>query len=153
MPLNFSNVTWKEIIVSTSSFRVWCFLNLDRHLWKQNIASTELINYLFIYSGTFFPINCIFFLSESDNSNTMKWIYSILWKNITVLWICNRKWRNFWRTFVRIFWKNNIQQAYLPKLNILGPNCLWDISPVMLRRLIQILLNFTWVIALWPESN
>ena len=32
--------------------------------------------------------------------------------------------------FVRIFWKNNI---LLAKNYYLGANCLWDISPVMLR--------------------
>ena len=34
--------------------------------------------------------------------------------------------------FVKIVWKNNVEDAYLPKISILGANCLWDISPVML---------------------
>ena len=35
--------------------------------------------------------------------------------------------------FVKIFWKNNIQVAYVPKTGIVyAANCLWDISPVLL---------------------
>ena len=47
--------------------------------------------------------------------------------------------------FLKIFWKNNVQDAYLPKLSI--PE---QIVPEILAQLgsddyIQILLNLTWV--------
>ena len=37
--------------------------------------------------------------------------------------------------FVSIFWKNNVQEAYLPKMSISRQICLWDCSPVILRKL------------------
>ena len=33
--------------------------------------------------------------------------------------------------FVKIYWKNNVQDAYLPKTSIVG-QIVWDVSPVML---------------------
>ena len=47
--------------------------------------------------------------------------------------------------FLKIFWKNNVQDAYLPKLGISE-----QIVPEILAQLgsddyIQILLNLTWV--------
>ena len=46
--------------------------------------------------------------------------------------------------FVKIFWKNNVHEAYLPKISILGANCLWDRSPVMLTKLHTNPSKFFW---------
>ena len=49
--------------------------------------------------------------------------------------------------FVNIFWKNNVQEAYLPKMNILGQ----IISEIVaLKNSIQTLLSFFWVD---PQKN
>ena len=46
--------------------------------------------------------------------------------------------------FVRIFWKNNIQEAYFSKMSIFGANCLWDVSRLYSENSIQTLLIFFW---------
>ena len=49
--------------------------------------------------------------------------------------------------FVNIFWKNNVQEAYLPKMNILGQ----IVSEIVaLKNSIQTLLSFFWVD---PQKN
>ena len=56
--------------------------------------------------------------------------------------------------FVRIFWKNNVQEAYLPKMSIqFRANCLWDVNRLYSENSIQTLLifyrsteNFIWFI-------
>ena len=55
--------------------------------------------------------------------------------------------------FVRIAWKNNIQEAYLPKTGIVGQIVSEILAQLCSDDSMQILLNLTWVITLWPESN
>ena len=47
--------------------------------------------------------------------------------------------------FVRIFWKNNVQEAYLPKMSISGQIVSEIIAQLCLENSIQTLLNFFWV--------
>ena len=47
--------------------------------------------------------------------------------------------------FVRIFWKNNVQEAYLPKLSISGQIVSEIVAQWCLENSIQTLLNFFWV--------
>ena len=44
--------------------------------------------------------------------------------------------------FVRIFWKNNIQEAYLPKMSIPGQIVSEIVVKLCLENSIQTLLNF-----------
>ena len=44
--------------------------------------------------------------------------------------------------FVRIFWKNNVQEAYLPKMNISGQIVSEIVAQLRLENSIQRLLNF-----------
>ena len=55
--------------------------------------------------------------------------------------------------FVRIAWKNNIQEAYLPKTSIVGQIVSEILAQLCSDDSMQILLNLTWVITLWHESN
>ena len=55
--------------------------------------------------------------------------------------------------FVRIFWKNNIQEAYLPKTSISGQIVSEILAQLCSNDSIQILLNLTQFIALGTESN
>ena len=47
--------------------------------------------------------------------------------------------------FVKIFWKNNVQDAYLPKISILGQIISEILAQLCRDDSIQILLNLTWV--------
>ena len=47
--------------------------------------------------------------------------------------------------FVRIFWKNNVQEAYLPKMSIWGQIVSEIVAQLCLQNSIQTLLNFFWV--------
>ena len=47
--------------------------------------------------------------------------------------------------FVRIFWKNNVQEAYLPKLSISGQIVSEIVAQLSLENSIQTLVNFFWV--------
>ena len=47
--------------------------------------------------------------------------------------------------FVRIFWKNNAQEAYLPKMSISGQIVPEIVAQLRLENCIQTLLNFFWV--------
>ena len=44
--------------------------------------------------------------------------------------------------FVRIFWKNNVQEAYLPKISISGQIVSEIVAQLCLENSIQTLLNF-----------
>ena len=44
--------------------------------------------------------------------------------------------------FVRIFWKNNVQEAYLPKMSISGQIVSEIVAQLCLENSIQTLLNF-----------
>ena len=55
--------------------------------------------------------------------------------------------------FVRIFWKNNIQEVYLPKTSISGQIVSEILAQLCSNDSIQILLNLTQFIALESESN
>ena len=55
--------------------------------------------------------------------------------------------------FVRIAWKYNIQEAYLPKTGIVGQIVSEILAELCSDDSMQILLNLTWVITLWHESN
>ena len=44
--------------------------------------------------------------------------------------------------FVRIFWKNNAQEAYLPKMSISGQIVSEIVAQLCLENSIQTLLNF-----------
>ena len=55
--------------------------------------------------------------------------------------------------FVRIFWKNNIQEVYLPKTSISGQIVSEILAQLCSNDSIQILLNLTQFIALGTESN
>ena len=46
--------------------------------------------------------------------------------------------------FVRIFWKNNVQKAYLPKLSIAGQIVSEIVAQLCSENSIQTLLNFLW---------
>ena len=52
--------------------------------------------------------------------------------------------------FVRIFWKNNVQEAYLPKMSILGQIVSDIVAQLCLQNSIHTLLNFFWVD---PQKN
>ena len=47
--------------------------------------------------------------------------------------------------FVRIFWENNVQEAYLPKMSIWGQIVSEIVAQLCLQNSIQTLLNFFWV--------
>ena len=47
--------------------------------------------------------------------------------------------------FVRIFWKDNVQEAYLPKMSISGQIVFEIVAQLSLQNSIQTLLNFFWV--------
>ena len=47
--------------------------------------------------------------------------------------------------FVNIFWKNNVQEAYLQKMNILGQIVSEIVAQLHLENSIQTLLNYFWV--------
>ena len=47
--------------------------------------------------------------------------------------------------FVRIFWKNNVQEAYLPKINISGQIVSEMLAQLCSDNSIQTLLNLFWV--------
>ena len=47
--------------------------------------------------------------------------------------------------FVRIFWKNNVQEAYLPKMSILGQIVSEIVAQLCLENFIQTHLNLFWV--------
>ena len=55
--------------------------------------------------------------------------------------------------FVGIFWKNNIWKAYLPKTSIVGQVVAEILVPFCSDDSIQIILNLTWFLMLWSESN
>ena len=44
--------------------------------------------------------------------------------------------------FVRIFWKNNVQEAYMPKMSISGQIVSEIVAQLCLENSIQTLLNF-----------
>ena len=46
--------------------------------------------------------------------------------------------------FVKIFWKNNAQEAYLPKMSISGQIVPEIVAQLFLENSIQTLLNFFW---------
>ena len=46
---------------------------------------------------------------------------------------------------VKIFWKNNVQDVYLPKISILGQIVSEILAQLCSDDSIQILLNLTWV--------
>ena len=47
--------------------------------------------------------------------------------------------------FVRIFWKNNFQEAYLPKMSISGQIVSEIVAQLCLENSIQSLVNIFWV--------
>ena len=47
--------------------------------------------------------------------------------------------------FVKTFWKNNIQDAYLPKISIVGQIVSEILAQLCFDNLMQILLNLAWV--------
>ena len=47
--------------------------------------------------------------------------------------------------FVKIFWKNNAQEAYLPKMSISGQIVPEIVAQLRLENSIQTLLNIFWV--------
>ena len=47
--------------------------------------------------------------------------------------------------FVRIFWKDNVQEAYLPKMSISGQIVSEIVTKLSLENSIQTLLIFFWV--------
>ena len=47
--------------------------------------------------------------------------------------------------FVRIFWKNNVQEAYLPNMGILGQIVSEILAQLYSENSMQTLLNFFWV--------
>ena len=47
--------------------------------------------------------------------------------------------------FVRIVWKNNVQDTYLPKISIVGQMVSEILARLFSDDSIQILLNLTWV--------
>ena len=47
--------------------------------------------------------------------------------------------------FVRIFWKNNVQEAYLPKMSIWGQIVSEIVAQLYSENSIQTLLIFFWV--------
>ena len=55
--------------------------------------------------------------------------------------------------FIRIFWKNNIQEVYLPKTSISGQIVSEILAQLCSNDSIQIFLNLTQFIALGSESN
>ena len=47
--------------------------------------------------------------------------------------------------FARIFWKNNVQEAYLPKMSTSGQIVSDIVAQLCLENSVQTLLNFFWV--------
>ena len=55
--------------------------------------------------------------------------------------------------FVKIFWKNNVQDAYSPKISNLGQIVSEILAQLCSDDSIQILLNLTWFLILWTKPN
>ena len=55
--------------------------------------------------------------------------------------------------FVRVFWKNNIQEAYLPKTSISGQIVSEILAQLCSDDSIQILQNLIRFVMLWTESS
>ena len=55
--------------------------------------------------------------------------------------------------FVRIFWKNNVQEAYLPKMSISGQIVSEIVAQLCLENSIQTLLNFFGVDPEYPDKS
>ena len=55
--------------------------------------------------------------------------------------------------FVKLFWKNNVQDAYLPKISYLGQIVSEILAQICSDDSIQILLNLTWFLILWTTPN
>ena len=61
--------------------------------------------------------------------------------NRVLKWWCHKNEISEIMGFVRIFWKNNVQEAYLPKMSILGQIVSEIIAQLCLENSIQTLLN------------
>ena len=55
--------------------------------------------------------------------------------------------------FVKTFWKNNIQDAYSPKISSLGQIVSEILTQLCSDDSIQILVNLTWFLILWTKPN
>ena len=55
--------------------------------------------------------------------------------------------------FVKISWKNNVQDAYLPKISNLGQIVSEILAQLCSDDSIQILLKLTWFLILWTKPN
>ena len=55
--------------------------------------------------------------------------------------------------FVKLFWKNNFQDAYSPKISNLGQIVSEILAQLCSDDSIQILLNLTWFLILWTKPN
>ena len=55
--------------------------------------------------------------------------------------------------FVKIFWKNNVQDAYSPKISNSGQIVSEILAQICSDDSIQILLNLTWFLILWTKPN
>ena len=55
--------------------------------------------------------------------------------------------------FVKLFWKNNVQDAYLSRISNLGQIVSEILAQLCSDDSIQILLNLTWFLILWTKPN
>ena len=55
--------------------------------------------------------------------------------------------------FVKILWKNNVQDAYSPKISNLGQIVSEILAQLCSDDSMQILLNLTWFLILWTKAN
>ena len=65
--------------------------------------------------------------------------------NRVLKWWCHKNEISEIIGFVRIFWKNNVQEAYLPKMSIWGQIVSEIVAQLYSENSIQTLIIFFWV--------
>ena len=75
----------------------------------------------------------------------LSWIACPVNENRVLKWWCHKNEISEIMGFVGIFWKNNVQEAYLPKMSISGQIVSEIVAQLSLENSIQTLLIFFWV--------
>ena len=92
------------------------------------------------FSGTFekrAPVEHDINIKGFRKGSSMDYFSCIMWRNKNEI--------SEIMGFVRIFWKNNVEEAYLPKMSIWGQIVSEIVAQLCLQNSIQTLLNFFWV--------
>ena len=74
-------------------------------------------------------------------------------KNRVPKWWCHKNEICEIMGFVKLFWKNNVQDAYSPKISNLGQIVSEILAQLCSDDSIQIHLNLTWFLILWTKPN